>query len=159
MEIALAGLLALAGTVTGSLLQQHADRHRIRAAEQAAHRQAVREAVVALVSALSTHRGHLYRRWELARDDAATGEQTEEARLAGRATRGAVTAALYRLRVLTRDDVLLSAATTAVGAAYAVKARGEDLTQVTAADMERRYQRAVGADDAVLAACVRHCNR
>ncbi|MCX4231750.1 hypothetical protein [Streptomyces ortus] len=123
MEVALAGLLALAGTVTGALLQQRAERHRARAADQAAHRQAMRGTVVDLVSALSAHREHLCRRWELARDDAATGEQTEteEVRLAGRASRGAVTAALYRLRALTRDDVLLTAATAAVGAAYAVK--------------------------------------
>ncbi|WP_314416162.1 hypothetical protein [Streptomyces sp. DSM 40484] len=158
MEVALAGLFALAGTVTGALLQQRADRHRARAADQAAHRQAVRGTVVDLVSALSAHRGHLYRRWELARDDAATGAQTEEVRLAGRASRGAVTAALYRLRALTRDDVLLTAATAAVSAAYAVKPRGEDLTQVTAADTGRRYRRAIDADDAVLTVCARHLN-
>ncbi|MFE7077246.1 hypothetical protein ACFU96_44890 [Streptomyces sp. NPDC057620] len=158
MEVALAGLFALAGTVTGALLQQRADRRRLRAADQAAHRQAAREAVVDLVAALSTHRGHLYRRWELARSQTAASAQTEETRLASRATRGAVTAALYRLRALTHDDVLLSAATTAVGAAYAVKPRGEDLTQVTAADMERRYQRAIDADDAVLTVCARRLN-
>ncbi|MGW6016265.1 hypothetical protein [Streptomyces sp. NPDC055210] len=159
MEVALAGLFALAGTVAGSLLQQRADRRRMRAADEAAHRQAVRDTVVDLVSALSTHRGHLYRRWELAHSNTASGAQTEEARLAGHATRGTVTAALYRLRALTCDDVLLSAATAAVGAAYAVKPQGEDLAHVTAVDMELRYQRAVDADHAVLAACARRLDR
>ncbi|MFD5430321.1 hypothetical protein [Streptomyces sp. NPDC127084] len=153
MDAVLAALCTLAGTVVGALVQHLADTRRTQAAALAAHRQDVREAVVALASALSVHRGHLYTRWDLAHSTTAGETETAEARRAARASRGTVTGALYRLRVLSADRELLRAATEAVGASYAVKAKGEDLTTVAEQDLAERYRRALAADDTLLTAC------
>lgn len=153
LEAVLGGGFVLAGTLLGSVLERRATRSHTAAAGLAAHRQEVREAIAALVSALSAHRGDLYERWTLAHRPTATEAQTDQARHTSHASRRTVTHALYRLRVLTSDLELLRAATEAVGATYAVKAKGEALAGITEQDLAGRHCRATAADDVLLAAC------
>ncbi|MFH8753344.1 hypothetical protein ACH4GK_37555 [Streptomyces rimosus] len=152
MEMLLPALIGLAGVVLGGVLQQRALARSVRDADLAAHRQLVRDTIVRLAYALSTHRGHLYTRWDLAHSPTATPEQAAQAQETSHASRGEITCALYQLRALTQDSVLLAAADAAVAVTYAVKTKGEDLATVTEPELAARRQRAIDADDALLAA-------
>lgn len=83
----------------------------------------------------------------------ATNEHTD-ARRTSRASRAHIAHALYRLRALTQDTELLGAAETAIDATYSVRAKGKDLLTITAQDLAARRQRAIDADNTLLAASV-----
>lgn len=156
LEAVLGGAFALAGAVLGSVLERRAARASATAAALAAHHQGVRDAIVALVVALSTHRGDLYDRWDLIHRPTTagtpSGPETAQARHTSHASRTTVTAGLYRLRALTADTVLLRAADAAVAATYAVKAKGEDLAHITPQDLADRRRQALAADGVLLTA-------
>ncbi|GAA1143492.1 hypothetical protein [Streptomyces javensis] len=150
METVLASAIAVLGTLLGSIttitLQQ-------RTAQKAEQRTALAAAAAKLAHALSTHRGHLYRRWELAQPDTSTTpDELEAARRTSHASRDTVTGPLYQLRALTTDQELIRLAVAAVDAAYAVKRKGEDLASVSAADIAARRDWGIAADHALLAA-------
>ena len=157
LEAVLGGAFALAGATLGSVLERRAARASATAASLAAHRQAVCDAIVALVVALSAHRGDLYNRWDLIHRPTTagtpSGPETAQARRASHTSRATVTAGLYRLRALTTDTDLLRTADAAIAATYAVKTKGEDLAHITQQDLADRRRQALAADDVLLAAC------
>ena len=145
MDAVLASLVAVTGTLVaafgGFVIQVHISRtdQLRKTAAQFAHR-------------LSVHRGHLYRRWEIAQQENPDPQEQWVANDKSDNSRSDITLALYELRVLTRRKHLLQLADAAVAAAYAVKPRGEDLATVNRAEMEARRARGIAADRTFLAA-------
>ncbi|WP_128380331.1 hypothetical protein [Streptomyces cavernae] len=145
MDVVLASLVAVTGTLVagfgGILIQRNTTR-----------KDQLRTTAARFAFQLSVHRGHLYKRWEIARREDSDPRETEAANDTSNASRDDVTLRLYELRVLTRSTELLRLADAAVDATYAVKPRGEDLSTVTRAEMDARRHRAITADHAFLAA-------
>ncbi|MGW7603183.1 hypothetical protein [Streptomyces antimycoticus] len=150
METVLASAIAVIGTLLGSIttitLQQ-------RAAQKTEYRTTLAAAAGKLAHALSTHRGDLYYRWELAQPGISTDpDEAEEARRTSHTSRDAITGLLYQLLALTADQELLRVTYAAIDVTYAVKRKGEDLSAVSKADMAARRDRGIEADHALLAA-------
>ncbi|WP_331732407.1 hypothetical protein [Streptomyces sp. NBC_00989] len=145
MDAVLASLVAVTGTLVaafgGFVVQVHISR-----------RDQVRKTAAQFAHRLSVHRGQLYRRWEIARQENPDPQEQRAAGDMSDTTRGDITLALYELRVLTRNTRLLRLAEEAVDATYAVKRRGEDLAAVTEADIDARRKRGLAADTAFLTA-------
>ncbi|GHE34182.1 hypothetical protein [Streptomyces capitiformicae] len=145
MDAALASLIAVAGTLLGTVLEPLLLRHTTRKDQP-------RTTAARFASQLSVHRGHLYKRWEIARRENSDPRETEAANSTSNTSRDDVTLRLYELRVLTRNAELLRLAGAAGDATYAVKPHDEDLPTVTRAEMDARRNRALTADRAFLTA-------
>ncbi|MCQ8833777.1 hypothetical protein [Streptomyces malaysiensis] len=145
MDAVLASLIAVAGTLLGTVLGPLLLRH-------TTGKEQLRTTAARFASQLSVHRGHLYKRWEIARRENSDPRETEAANDTSNTSRDDVTLRLYELRVLTRSAELLRLADAAVDATYAVKRPGEDLSTVTRAEMDARRNRAITADHAFLSA-------
>lgn len=143
MDAVLASLVAVTGTLIaafGGFVAQA----RISRKDQ------LRTTAAQFAHQLSVHRGDLYDRWELARQENPDPQEQQAANRTSNNSRREVNLALYTLRVLTRNAGLLRLADEAVTATYAVKPRGEDLSTVTPAAMSARHARGTAADNAFL---------
>ncbi len=145
MVVVLAAAIGLMGALLGSVLTVLIPWH-------AARKNQLRTTAARFAHRLSVHRGHLYDRWELARQQNPDPTKVRSANDLSNSSRSDVTLALYELRVLTRDTALLRLADAAVAATYGVKPRGEDLATVNSAEMDARHGRGIAADHAFLAA-------
>ncbi|MFG2681235.1 hypothetical protein [Streptomyces sp. NPDC048392] len=145
MVVVLAAGIGLMGALLGSVLTVLIPWH-------TARKDKLRTTAARFAHRLAVHRGNLYARWELARQENPSPAEMWSANCVSDSSRSDVTLALYELRVLTRDTALLRLAEEAIAATYAVKPRGEDLATVSRAEMDARHDRGVAADHAFLAA-------
>ncbi|MFF3327712.1 hypothetical protein [Streptomyces sp. NPDC002889] len=112
----IAVLGTLAGAVVAGLMQQLTTARAERAAQAERRRQALVEAVPGLLAALVEYRGHQYMRLRSLQEHV---PETPEERKARYASRGAVTHAMDRLYMATRDQALLDAAQAAMDTTFA----------------------------------------
>lgn len=121
MDTLLASLIAVAGTLAGSLGTL---RYQLRATLRAEHRRALHETGAAFLTALTAYRAAVYALWVANTTSTEGGTETETT--AVRTARAALTAARDTLLLLTTDPAVRDATNAAVAAAFAL---GDDTEQ------------------------------
>ncbi|MEU0002127.1 protein kilB [Streptomyces microflavus] len=140
----LTAVVAVVGTLAGSLLtgvlQHFVQRAQRVSAEASARRTEGLDAVAALASALADHRRAMSVRGEIR----LSGEDWSAARTESHLTRSAITGPLLRVQLLLPG--LAPAAQTAAQAAYAMREAG------TAAELQEAREHAIRASDSLVGA-------
>ncbi|UCM89456.1 hypothetical protein [Streptomyces marincola] len=127
--------IAVAGTLLGALTTGLLQRWVAVRAEHVAERQRLRDAAADLANALTDYRERLYWQTHLETLPDTAQERKEEARRDSWAARSRVNHAMNRLRLATTDDRLLTLATEARNATFAVQTD----SVAPAAARERQY--------------------